>query len=119
MIGPEQFGFRKGRSTVDAVFVLTTLLKKARAKGGQYKVAFLDISKVGQQIIILVYVSFIFQAYDSVWREGLYSKLESVGFGGKTLKIIKSMYCNDSLKFLINGKFSDSLWITRGVKQGV
>ena len=32
MVGQEQFGFRKGRSTLDAVFVLTTLLSKARAK---------------------------------------------------------------------------------------
>ena len=33
MLGPEQFGFRKGRSTLDAVFLLTTLLQKAKAKG--------------------------------------------------------------------------------------
>ena len=32
MLGPEQFGFRRGRSTVDAVFVLSTLLQKAKAK---------------------------------------------------------------------------------------
>ena len=32
IIGPHQFGFRKNRSTVDAVFVLSTLLKKAKAK---------------------------------------------------------------------------------------
>lgn len=32
LIGPHQFGFRKNRSTVDAVFVLSTLLKKAKAK---------------------------------------------------------------------------------------
>ena len=32
LLGPEQFGFRKGRSTVDAVFVLTTLLSKAKSK---------------------------------------------------------------------------------------
>ena len=32
MLGPEQFGFRKGRNTLDAVFVLTTLLNKAKAK---------------------------------------------------------------------------------------
>ena len=32
MVGQEQFGFRKGRSTLDAVFVLTTLLSKAKAK---------------------------------------------------------------------------------------
>ena len=29
LLGPEQFGFRKGRSTMDAVFVLTTMMKKA------------------------------------------------------------------------------------------
>jgi hypothetical protein len=29
MLGPEQFGFR---STIDAVFVLPTLLKKAKSK---------------------------------------------------------------------------------------
>ena len=43
---------------------------------------------------------------------------EPIGFGGKTLKIIKSMYCNDSLRFLVNGKFTDQLWLTQGVKQG-
>lgn len=48
----------------------------------------------------------------------MYIKLEHLGFGGRTLQIIKSMYCNDSLKFLINGKFTDSLWISQGVKQG-
>ena len=46
MIGQEQFGFRKDRSTIDAVFVLTTLLSKARSKTWQYSAAFLDISKV-------------------------------------------------------------------------
>ena len=32
LLGDEQFGFRKGRSTIDAAFVLTTLIKKAKAK---------------------------------------------------------------------------------------
>ena len=32
MIGEEQFGFRQGRSTIDALFVMTTLFSKARAK---------------------------------------------------------------------------------------
>ena len=46
MLGPEQFGFRKGRSTADAAFLLTTLLTKAKAKGLPYSAAFLDINKV-------------------------------------------------------------------------
>ena len=32
LLGEEQFGFRRGRSTIDAAFVLTTLLKKAKSK---------------------------------------------------------------------------------------
>ena len=32
LLGPEQFGFRRGRSTLDAVFVLQTLLLKAKSK---------------------------------------------------------------------------------------
>ena len=32
LLGQEQFGFRKGRSTLDAIFVLSTLLRKAKGK---------------------------------------------------------------------------------------
>ena len=41
-----------------------------------------------------------------------------MGFGGKTLQLIKSMYKNDNIQFLINGKYTDSVYLTRGVKQG-
>ena len=58
------------------------------------------------------------QAYDRVWREGLYHKMEKIGLGGKTLKLIKSMYRNDSLRFVVNGKLTKQLWLTGGVKQG-
>ena len=33
LLGEEQFGFRRGRSTIDAAFVITTLMKKAKSKG--------------------------------------------------------------------------------------
>jgi hypothetical protein len=33
LLGPEQFGFRRGKSTLDAIFVLSTLLQKAKGKG--------------------------------------------------------------------------------------
>ena len=51
-------------------------------------------------------------------RQILFAKLNNFGFGGKTLSLIQSMYRNDSLEFLINGKYSSPLWLTRGVKQG-
>ena len=31
-LGEEQFGFRKNRSTVDAAFVVTTLMRKAKKR---------------------------------------------------------------------------------------
>ena len=46
LLGEEQFGFRKGRSTIDAVFVLSSMFQKAKAKRWQYAAVFLDISKV-------------------------------------------------------------------------
>ena len=58
------------------------------------------------------------QAYDNVWRPALFAKLEKIVFGGKTVALLKSMYKNDSVRFCINGKYSDELWLTRGVKQG-
>ena len=32
LLGPEQFGFRRGRSTLDAVFLLQTMIMKAKTK---------------------------------------------------------------------------------------
>ena len=58
------------------------------------------------------------QAYDSIWRPALFAKLQQLGFGGRTLDLIKSMYRNDSLKFLINGRYTEQLWLSQGVKQG-
>ena len=54
-----------------------------------------------------------------MWRPALFSKLDSLGFGGKTLQIIKAMYKNDSLRFYINGTYTKQLYLTQGVKQGM
>ena len=118
ILGQEQFGFRRKRSTIDAVFVLSTLIKKAKLKRWQFATAFLDISKVFINNSMKPVTLNWFQAYDSVWRPGLFAKLSALGFGGRTLSLIKSMYTNDSVSFLINGHFTSELWLTRGVKQG-
>ena len=120
LLGPEQFGFRRGKSTMDAVFTLMSLIMKAKGKGWPFATAFLDISRV----IFLVKISekckrISIQAYDSVNRQILFSKLNHLGFGGKTLSLIQSMYHNDNLQFVINGQSSEPLWLTRGVKQGM
>ena len=45
MLGEEQFGFRRKRSTIDAAFVLTSLLHKAKRKRSRFATAFIDIAK--------------------------------------------------------------------------
>ena len=48
----------------------------------------------------------------------LFAKLKQLGFGGRVLALIKSMYRNDNIRFIVNGKYTAPLWLTRGVKQG-
>jgi len=100
--GTTQFGFRKGRSTSDCVFILLAAIRRAKKRNHTVSLAFCDIAK----------------AYDSVNRELLYLKLDSLGFGGKVKQIIQSMYYNDNVRVRLCGGLSNPLWFTRGVKQG-
>ena len=56
--------------------------------------------------------------YDSVNRELLYLKLDSLRFGGKVKQIKQSMYFNDNVRARLCGGLSNPLWLTRGVKGG-
>ena len=100
--GDVQFGFRTHRSTVDCVFMLLAAVRRAKKKGYCISVAFCDIAK----------------AYDSVNRELLYLKLDSIGFGGRVKSLIQSMYYNDCVQIKVNGGLSPPLWFTKGVNQG-
>ena len=100
--GDTQYGFRPGRSTSDCIFLLLAAVRKARKKRYKIAVAFCDLTK----------------AYDSVNRDILYKKLSSLGFGGRVLSIIQSMYFNDCVQVKIGDRLSAPLWFSRGVKQG-
>ena len=69
----------KKRSTVDCVFMIFAALRAAKRKHKAISLAFCDIAK----------------AYDTVCRELLYTKLRKIGFGGKVVTLIRSMYYND------------------------
>ena len=102
LLGDVQGGFRKGRGGADNIFVLHTLLWKARAKNQSAHLAFLDISK----------------AYDSVNREVLWAKLTKLGISGKFLNMLKSMYSGDSVDCNVNGTTTRCIYLTRGLRQG-
>ena len=93
--------------------------KQAKAKGWPYASAFIDISKVNDNQKFKCLAICLIQAYDSIWHPALL--LVKLGFGGENpliLTLIKSMYKNNSLRFMINGHYTDQLWLSKGVKQG-
>ena len=100
--GTVQYGFRSGRSTTDCVFAILAVIREAKRQHRSISIAFCDLAK----------------AYDSICRELLYVKLSRIGFGGKVLSLIQSMYYNDNVQLTLPTRLSAPIWFTKGVKQG-
>ena len=101
-ICPSQFGFIRGRQGTDAVFILTTLIEKAKADREDLYVAFIDFSK----------------AYDSVDRKCLQAKLLLQGVRGSVYTVLQSMYEHVRSAVSQNGSFSSPIEHTLGLRQG-
>ena len=102
LLGEVQHGFRKGRSGADASFVLYTALLKSQKKKKKPHLAFLDLQK----------------AYDSVDRDILWNKMRELGFGGKFLQSLQSMYQGDYVTSDVNGTTTNAVFLGRGLRQG-
>ncbi len=102
VLSDSQFGFRSGRSTVDAIFVLNAIVKKKKNDKGRLYCAFVDLKK----------------AFDSIYLNGLWFKLFKIGVNGKMLNIVRGMY--DKVKSCIKGckSYSDFFECAVGLKQG-
>ena len=102
LLGEIQNGFRKDRCGADNIFILNTILWKARAMGEKVHLGFVDIQK----------------AYDSINRELLWKRLELLGIDGLFLETLKSMYSDDSVRCTVNGATTRSVFLRRGLRQG-
>ena len=51
-------------------------------------------------------------------RSILWNKLQDMGFGGEFLSALKSIYHNDSIKAVVNGTSTRSIYLGRGLRQG-
>ena len=71
-----QFGFKSKHSTVDAIFILNSLIERHLNNKKRLYCAFIDFKR----------------AFDSVYRNGLWYKLIKSGVNGKLLSLIRSMY---------------------------
>ena len=102
LLGEIQNGFRQGRCGADNIFILHTLLLKAKSLGVPVHLGFVDVAK----------------AYDSVNRKILWAKLEKLGIRGSFLETLKAMYNDDSVRCTFNGTSTSSVFLRRGLRQG-
>jgi hypothetical protein len=98
----EQNGFRKLRSCVDHLYVLTTIIRNRKAQSLSTYVCFIDFAK----------------AFDKVDRDSLFVKLAQAGVTGNMYWAISSLYNNPCLSILLNSAQTEWFRTTSGVKQG-
>jgi hypothetical protein len=101
-LGEIQAGFRRGRNTVDNLFIISSIMERAHKEKTPLYMAFIDFRK----------------AYDRVWRDGLWKELRSIGLGGKFLTMIQMLYQGHSRRVLTCAGYTDWIQCDRGVKQG-
>ena len=71
-----QFGFQKGKSTVDCIFILNAIISKTLSEKKKLYCAFIDFEK----------------CFDKIDRSLLFQKLLREGVSTKLTKAFKSMY---------------------------
>lgn len=102
LLSDHQYGFRAGRSTADALTVISERILQSLDVCGETRAIALDISK----------------AFDKVWHAGLIHKLMSYGVSGHALNIIKSFLSDRKIKVVLDGRSSSCYFINAGVPQG-
>ena len=98
----EQNGFRTGRSCIDHLHSLVTILDTRLKTRRNTFTAFVDFEK----------------AYDRINRNLLWNKLEALGLNGYVMNTLKSLYDNVSCCVQINGAKSEWFDVNMGLKQG-
>ena len=102
ILAEEQNGFRAGRSCIDHLFVMCTVLRNRKALGKETFLCFIDYQK----------------AFDSVDRNLLLFKLHNIGVTGFMYKAISSLYSNPRSRIILQDYNTDYFDCPIGVKQG-
>ncbi|KAK3097138.1 hypothetical protein FSP39_006717 [Pinctada imbricata] len=101
-ISMAQAGFRKGFSTTDNIFCLYSFIQLYLNCGKKLFCTFIDFKK----------------AFDTVWRIGLWRKLQNTNIKGKIFKVIYNMYKDIKSCVRKNSECSEFFPCMTGVRQG-
>ena len=98
-----QAGFRKGRGSMDNVYILRHLVEREiRKEGGRMYALFIDFKA----------------AFDSMNREKMWEYLRRNGADTYLVTKMEEIYQEAVSKARVNGIESENLYINRGVRQG-
>ena len=104
ILSPNQFGFRKGHSTQEAIFLLTDQI-------------YTCFNERSSSFCINVFIDFQ-KCFDTINHKILIDKLALYGLSGNCLNLIRNYLCNRSQSVRISDVCSPPLPIMRGVPQG-
>ena len=102
LLSNRQFGFRKNRSTMDPLLMLTREIENAFAMQNQTIAVFFDLEK----------------AYDTTWRAGILQQLIAWNIGGNMLGCLKDFLSDRYLKVRVGSEFSSAYLQEEGLPQG-
>ena len=102
LLRKHQAGFRKGRATTDQILVLRRLIEEAQEMQRPLLVNFVDFEK----------------AFDSVFRQALWTILRGYGIPDKIVRMIRCLYDGFSCTVLHEGELSRHFLVETGMKQG-
>ena len=103
MVIPEyQAGFRPNRSTIDQIFTVRQIMEKYSELGRSIYHLFIDFK----------------QAFDRIWREGLWHILLHFGIPSNLISLIKDMYKKFSSRVMTGEGLTESFKTSTGVLQG-
>jgi hypothetical protein len=97
-----QFGFRAGRGTIDAIFVVRQMQERYLQKKKELWMAFVDLEK----------------AFDRVPRQVVWWALRQLGVGEEYIAVIKAMYAGAMTSVKVMGGESKGFEVKVGVHQG-
>lgn len=103
ILSESQAEFRKGRGTMDNIYILDHIVRKyATRRKSDLFCFFVDLKA----------------AFDRVCRTTLWSTMEKLGVSGTLVKRIKEIYQESKNAVRTNGDISRWFWTDKGVRQG-
>ena len=97
-----QYGFRPGRGTVDAIYIVRQIMQKARERNVNMHFHFIDFKA----------------AFDTVWRNALWKMMRAINMDEKIVKIMENLYAETECAIIINGPLTEWFEVKVGVRQG-